>query len=117
MNKLPDDVLRLIWKKVYKFCINEIQNFLDLRSDQIFIYKHPNALCPENTYFIIDDCDSFSYSYERFLLKGCYQYYEGSRDVHFLTFDKIILHFKHHPTGWHKNSTKIIYDFSDDESD
>jgi hypothetical protein len=119
LNRLPEDVLRLIWKKVYAYSMEELNNFEDkYKADRVYIYKRPNALCSKNEYLIITHTCSLDNGRSTwYKVEAVYPKFDGSRNAHFLPFYQLILHLKHHPTGFHDNGLRIEMRHRDEDEE
>ncbi len=114
MNRMPEEILRKIWRNVYSYCVIEIRDFLKfgLYEKQVYIYKKPNALNRKFEHF-----HCFWYS-KFFVFKSVEQNFTGGRTVHFLSFHEAILYLKHHPTGLYNHGGPIEWvSYSSDEND
>lgn len=119
LNRLNEDVLRLIWRKVYNYVIEEIKNFIEPitlinRNHRIYIYKKPNCLNEDNVCLTIRE----QWGNGEYVFESCNIYVYGNRIRHILHFYQAILFLKHHPTGrYGEDDYLTIRHDSDDEYD
>jgi hypothetical protein len=117
MRYLPEEIYRLIYRKVFSYCVYELQNFIDF--SKVYIYKNPNILCPKNICFTIRNDVTYvkalssqnnnnKYIDMKHILVMTDKYCTGDRSIHVLNFYQIILFFKHHSTGTLEDGSKIV---------
>lgn len=114
---LPEEILRLIFKKVYDNVVEEIDNFIDWNVP--YIFRKPNGL---NSYqvklYIVNKYRTSRESYRvEYEFRQAYTYYNGHRQTYFLNFANAFLHLKKHPTGLYDNGVEIEYEESSDDDD
>jgi hypothetical protein len=118
---LPEEVLRLIFKKVYDKVVEEMCDFIDY--DDIekiwvpYIFRKPNGLLSDQVKLFIvgkysTERDKYNCEYE---FRQAYKYYNGHRQTYFLNFANAFLHLKKHPTGLYESGVEIEYEYSTDE--
>ena len=118
---LPEEIQRLIFKKVYDKVVEEILDFFQY--DVPYIFRKPNGLNSEQVKLFIVRGIYTQYKYVEYEFQQSYKYYNGYRQTYFLNFANAFLHLKKHPTGFEYNeivqeSYVIEYEYStDDESD
>jgi hypothetical protein len=123
MNRLNEDVLRLIWRKVYNYVIEEIKNFIEPitlinRNHRIYIYKKPNCLNEDDVYLTIRERWGYYQRNGEYVFESCDTYVYGNRIRHVLHFYQAILFLKHHPTGRYREDESLTIrheEYSDDE--
>lgn len=126
---LPEEIQRLIFKKVYDKVVEEIRDFIQYDSIDIdsidiektfvpYIFRKPNGLNSEQVKLFLvgkyrTERDNCKYEFQQ-----AYKYYNGYRQTYFLNFANAFLHLKKHPTGLYESGFAIEYEYStDDESD
>ena len=112
---LPEEVLRLIFKKVYDNVVQEIDDFIHW--DVPYIFRKPNGLNSNQVILYIVEVyrtrrDPYRWTYE---FRQAYKYYNGYRQTYFLNFANAFLHLKKHPTGYESEGDKIEYYSTDDD--
>jgi len=107
---LPEDLLRLIFKKTYDGVVQEIRDFL--RADQPYVYRKPNMMNRADTIL-------FAFNWlSTWEFRSSEQYYNRNRQTHFLTFGYAFLYLKKHPTGvYERSGDQIEYVSSESESE
>lgn len=113
---LPEEVLRLIFKKVYNNIVEEIDDFIDWHIP--YIFRKPNGLnSKEVELYIVNKYSTRRDKYVRYEFRQAFKYYNGHRQTYFLDFANAFLHLKKHPTGLYDNGVEIEYQESSDDDD
>ncbi len=110
---IPEEIWRIIYRKVFNYCVFEIQNFIDF--SKVYIYKKNNVLCPSNINFTLRNDITYVRNIKndkntdmKYILVMTEKYWTGDRTIHVLNFYQIFLFFKHHSTGRLNDGTKIV---------
>jgi hypothetical protein len=111
---LPEEIQRLIYKKVYDNIVEEIRDFIHWHVP--YIFRKPNGLNSEQVkLFIRDIYQRQRDKYSTYEFRQAYKYYNGHRQTYFLNFANAFLHLKKHPTGFYQSGDEIEYEYSTDE--
>lgn len=112
---LPEEIQRLIFKKVYDKVVEEINDFIHWHIP--YIFRKPNGLNSKHITLFIRGTYFDNYEFRQ-----SYKYFNGCRQTYFLNFANAFLHLKKHPTGFEYNkinqeSYEIEYErYASDES-
>ena len=112
---LPEEIITLIFNKVYGKVVKEIRNFILF--EQPYIFRKINALTRNSILFIVDSTDCLDDNTTEFVFVQNQKNYLGNRNTYFLNFADSFLHVKKHPTGLYELGHKIEYVYSDDENE
>ena len=110
---LPEEIQRLIFKKVYDKVVEEIRDFIQWHVP--YIFRKPNGLNSKHVKLFIR-----GKYFEVYDFRQSYKYFTGCRQTYFLNFANAFLHLKKHPTGLeeiNQESYEIEYELytSDEE--
>lgn len=120
---LPEEIQRLIFKKVYDKVVEEIRDFIRWEPPYHlhvpYIFRKPNGLNSNQVKLYIAEVyrtqsNKYRFEYE---FRQAYKYYNGYRQTYFLNFANAFLHLKKHPTGLYDNGVEIEYEESSDDDD